>query len=121
MAAAGVLTAFADNSTNTSGGAAPAVTPEMKYPWESSVSVGLSLTRGNSDTTLFSADFLTKRKTPANEYQFGLGGAYGDQNSKETSTTTRRLASGTILFTERFFGYVRTDGCATSLPMWITG
>jgi putative salt-induced outer membrane protein YdiY len=86
---------------------APAITP--KYPWQSSVSVGFSMARGNSQSLLFTADFLTERKTPFNEYKVGLSGAYGDQDSKETVNNYKALGQWNHLFTERFFGYVRAD------------
>ena len=82
MAAVGVLTAYADTTTSTA--SAPALTSEIKYPWESSVSAGLSLTRGNSHTLLFSAEVLTQKKTPVNEYLLGASGAYGTQDSSDT-------------------------------------
>jgi putative salt-induced outer membrane protein YdiY len=88
--------------------AIPAAPP--KNPWQSSVSVGLTLTRGNSDTTLFTADFLTQKKTPFNEYSIGLSGAYGSQNSQDTVNYYKGFAQWNHLFTERFFSYVRTDG-----------
>ncbi len=63
MAAASSL-AFADN-TVTSPAPVPGATAEIKYPWESSVSLGLTLTRGNSDTTLATADFETQKENAA--------------------------------------------------------
>ena len=81
-----------------------------KNPWQSSVSVGLTITRGNSDTTLFTADFLTQKKTPFNEYTIGLNGAYGSQNSQDTVNNYKALGQWNHLFTERFFSYVRADG-----------
>jgi putative salt-induced outer membrane protein YdiY len=107
VAAAGILVAFAETSTNTS--ATAAVTPEKKYPWESSVSVGLTLTRGNSQTLLFNADFLTQKKTPADEFMFGLGGAYGNQNSTVDVNNYKAFGQWNHLFNERFYSYVRAD------------
>jgi putative salt-induced outer membrane protein YdiY len=103
VATAGVLTAFADNTPNLGAGA------EVKYPWESSVSAGVTLTRGNSQTALFTADAQTQKKTPENEYLLGLGGAYGTQTSKETVNDYKALGQWNHLFTERFFGYVRAE------------
>jgi len=87
---------------------APVIVP--KYPWQSAVSVGLTLARGNSDTMLFTADFLTQRKTPFDEYSIGLAGAYGDQNAKETVNNYKAAAQWNHMFTPRFYGYLRTDG-----------
>jgi putative salt-induced outer membrane protein YdiY len=107
VAAAGIMVAFAETSTNTS--ATAGVTPEKKYPWENSVSVGLTLTRGNSQTLLFTADFLTQKKTPDDEFMFGLGGAYGNQNSTETVNNYKAFGQWNHFFTERLYGYVRSE------------
>lgn len=81
-----------------------------KIPWESSLSAGLTLVRGNTDMTLFSADFLTQKKTPADEYRLGLGGAYGEQNSSETVNNYKAVGQWNHLFTDRFYSYLRMDG-----------
>ena len=107
MAAVGVLTAFADTSTNTS--VKTGVTPEKKCPWQSSVSLGLTLTRGNSQTLLFAADFLTQKKTPTNEFMFGLGGAYGEQKSTVSVNNDKAFGQWNHLFNGRLYSYVRAD------------
>jgi len=107
IAATGLMVAFAETKTDTS---APGAVKEPKYPWQSSVSVGLTLTRGNTDTTLFSADFLTQRKTPTDEYMIGLAGAYGEQDSKDTANNYKAFAQWNHLFTKQFYGYVRAEG-----------
>lgn len=87
---------------------APAMAP--KNHWQNDVSVGLTLARGNSDTMLFTADYLAQYKTPLNEYKFGADGAYGDQDSKDTVNFYKAFGQWNHLFTDRFFGYVRADG-----------
>ncbi len=82
---------------------------EPKYPWESSVSAGLTLTRGNSHTLLYTAGLTSTKKTPDNEYLLGASGAYGSQNSKDTVNNYGGFAQWNRLFTERFYGYLRTD------------
>jgi len=104
------LTAFADTNSVPGASAPPALAHAVKYPWESSVSAGLTLTRGNSDTTMFTADFLTQRKTAADEYRFGLGGVYGDQDSKQTVNYYKAFGQWNHLFSERFYAYVRVEG-----------
>jgi putative salt-induced outer membrane protein YdiY len=114
--AAGVLTAFADSSTNN-------VTTAVKKPkWESSVGVGFTLTRGNSDTILVTANFLTQKKDPITEWTFGADGAYGEnkvQTTIGTNTSSRYVENNESLhvfgqynhlFSERLFGYARTEG-----------
>ena len=82
----------------------------VRHPWESSVSAGLTLARGNTDTTLFSADFLTQKKTPFDEYRIGLGGAYGEQNSSDTVNNYKAFGQWNHLFNERFYGFLRAEG-----------
>ena len=85
------------------------VEPVTKYPWESSVSAGLSLTRGNSHTLLYAGDFLTAKKTPDNEYAFGVGGAYGSQDSKDNVNNYKTFGQWNRLFSEKLYGYLRAD------------
>lgn len=87
------------------------VTPtKVKYSWNSSVSAGLTLTRGNSDTMLFTADFLTQKKTPFDEYKIGMDAAYGSQQGSETVNNYKAFTQWNHLFTDRFYGYLRVDG-----------
>ncbi len=87
---------------------APKMAPQ--FPWQYSVSVGLTLTRGNSDTTLFTADYLAQRKTPNDECKIGLSGAYGDQDSRDTVNNYKAFGQWNRLFTPRFYTYGRLDG-----------
>jgi putative salt-induced outer membrane protein len=97
---------------------APAALPEARpatvqltarFPWQSSVSAGLTLTRGNSHTLLYSGDFLTAKKTPANEYTLGADGAYGSQDSKDNVNNYHAFGQWNHLFTDRLYDYVRVD------------
>jgi putative salt-induced outer membrane protein YdiY len=91
--------------------AAPAAPPmATKFPWQNSVSLGLTLTRGNSDTTLFTADYLTQRKTPFDEYKIELNGSYGDQGSRQTVNNYKANAQWNHLFTPRIYTYGRVEG-----------
>ena len=94
----------------TAAGAPPAPAIAPKFPWQNAVSVGLTLTRGNSDTMLFTADYLAQRKTPTDEYKLGLSGAYANQDSKQTENDYKAFGQWNHLFTDRFFGYARVDG-----------
>jgi putative salt-induced outer membrane protein len=82
----------------------------VKYPWNSSISAGLTLNRGDSDTTLFSADFLTEKKTPKDEYSLGAGLAYGEQASQDTVNNYKMFSQWNHLFTPRFYNYLRVGG-----------
>jgi putative salt-induced outer membrane protein YdiY len=80
-----------------------------KYPWESSISAGLTLTRGNSHSLLYSAALLTDKKTLDNEYSLGASGAYGSSDGKDNVNNYGGFAQWNHLFTERFYGYIRAD------------
>lgn len=98
--------------------AVPAAKPEEKpaemekapkYPWESSITAGLTLTRGNSHTLLYTGTFQTDKKTPDNEYMFGANGTYGSQNSEDTVNNYGGFGQWNHLFTKRFYSYIRVD------------
>ena len=108
LAAAGMMAAFADTSTNTS--STGVVTPEKLNPWDSSVSAGLSLTRGNSDSTLFTIKLLTERKGLTDEFLFGADVSYGSSNSQENNQTTHGFGQWNHLFSERTYGDIRVEG-----------
>ncbi|MGH7991072.1 MAG: DUF481 domain-containing protein, partial [Limisphaerales bacterium] len=101
---AGVLTAFADtNSVNQP-------VPQKKSPWDSSASLGLTLTRGNSDTTLLTVNVLTDRKDNTNEWSFGADATYGNNDGVENAEILHGFGQWNHLFTERLYGYVRAEG-----------
>lgn len=112
LTATGMM-AFADDNTtpnvNSSATPAPAPKAAIQYPWKSSVSVGLTIQRGNTDSTLFSADFLTEKKTPVNEYSIGANGSYGDQNDQTTVNNYKAFSQWNHLFSDRFYSYVRVE------------
>ena len=83
--------------------------PVPLYPWESSVSAGLTLTRGNSHSLLFTGDYLTAKKTPKNEYSLGLGAAYGRQDAQDTVNNYKAFGQWNHLYSSRFYDYVRAD------------
>jgi putative salt-induced outer membrane protein YdiY len=89
--------------------ASPIVQPP-KYPWESSLGAGLTLTRGNSDTLLVTASIQTDKKTPKNEISLGADGAYGENNSVKNVDTVHGFGQYNHLFTEKFYAYGRVEG-----------
>jgi putative salt-induced outer membrane protein YdiY len=108
VAAAGIITASAETSANTS--ATNGVVAEVKYPWNSSITAGLSLTRGNSSSELATIKFLTDKKTPVNELSLGADGAYGSANGVQNNDSIHGFGQGNHLFSERTFGYLRLEG-----------
>jgi putative salt-induced outer membrane protein YdiY len=81
----------------------------IKYPWQGSLSLGLTLTKGNSDTSLFTGKFLDGRKTPENEYSFDVDGSYGENDSVKSAELAHADGQWNHLFSDRLFSYVRTD------------
>jgi putative salt-induced outer membrane protein YdiY len=108
VAAAGIMAAFAETSTNTS--ATGAVTPEKKNPWEQSVSAGLTLTSGNSDSLLATIKYLADKKNAVDEFSFDADAAYGKANDVQSVNTIHGFVQWNHLFSERLFSYARLEG-----------
>ena len=93
------------------GDAAQAVgIPTNKPAWESSITAGLSLTKGNSDTLLTTVAFKTRRKTAGDELTFGADGSYGKDNSVKNNETLHGVGQYNHLFSDRFYGYLNAEG-----------
>jgi putative salt-induced outer membrane protein YdiY len=86
-----------------------AVVLTNKPAWESSLSIGFTLTRGNSDTLLATASIQTHRKTLEDEFNLGADGAYGENDSVQNVNSAHGFSQYNHLFSERFFGYLRAD------------
>ncbi len=80
-----------------------------KNPWESSVSAGLTLTRGNSSTLLVTGGIQTHKKTPTDEIGLGADGGYGVNNSVRDVDTLHAYSQYNHLFSERVYGYLRAE------------
>ncbi|HEU6447222.1 MAG TPA: DUF481 domain-containing protein [Verrucomicrobiae bacterium] len=88
----------------------PSITSTNKYPWDGSVSAGLTLTKGNSDTLLFTLKALADKKEPVNEYHLGADFTYGESDSKRTADSVHGFAQWNHTFTDDFYGYARVEG-----------
>ncbi len=80
-----------------------------KPAWESSISAGLSLTRGNSDTLLATAAFKTRKKTEENEFAFGVDGSYGENDSVKNIESLHGVGQYNHLFSKRFYGFFNLE------------
>ena len=94
--------------------AAPTATAEAKEEkkpkWESSFGVGLTLTKGNSDTLMATANFLTGKKWDRNELAFSADGTYGEDDGDKNAESLRASGQYNRLLNERLYGYGRVDG-----------
>jgi putative salt-induced outer membrane protein YdiY len=92
--------------------------PPAKVVWASSISAGITLTRGNSDTTLANFAATTDRKTDNNELNLGASATYGKAKVTSGSTTidsttaqnADAFAQYNQLFTTRWYAYGRLEG-----------
>lgn len=89
--------------------AAKPVEPEKKSPWDCSVTLGATVTRGNSKTLLFNANILALRKWTQNELSLGADGSYGESDDVKNLEQIHGFAQYNRLFTDRFYGYARVD------------
>jgi len=77
--------------------------------WERSASFGFTLTSGNSDTVLFTADAHAQKKWPNDELSFGANAGYGESDDVKNNDYLKGFGQYNRLFTERFYGYARLD------------
>ena len=96
--------ASAQTATN-----APAAAPPPKPAWDTSASLGITLTRGNSKTLLATANILSEHKWDQNEIHLGADAAYGEDHDVKNTESLHGFAQYNRLFTERLFGYARVD------------
>ena len=89
--------------------AAQAPTPMTAPAWDTSAALGLTVTRGNSDTLLFTGNILTGKKWDQNELAFGADATYGENNSVKNAESFHGFGQYNRLFTERLYGYMRLD------------
>jgi putative salt-induced outer membrane protein YdiY len=81
-----------------------------KYPWQSAITAGATLTRGNSDSLLVTAKFITDKKTPVNEFNLDADGAYGSANGVANAEMAHGFAQWNHLFSEKWYSYLRLEG-----------
>lgn len=93
--------------------AAAAVPPKPK--WETTAGAGLSLTSGNADTTLFTANILTLRKWGKNEFRAGVDGGYGEVENVQNVGFVKAFAQYNYLLSERLYGFGRVEGLHDSI------
>jgi putative salt-induced outer membrane protein YdiY len=99
----------------TSAPAHPVVPPPV-YPWKSSIALGVTIARGNTDTTLASISAGTEKKWPNNGLAFGADGLYGEtknpgqQNFTESAEVLHGFGQWNRSITDGLYGYMRIDG-----------
>jgi len=94
---------------------APATLPPPPPPkWDTSLSLGLTVTGGNTRTLLATGNFNTSRKTPLNEFLAGGDGAYGKDTTGTNDVKSAESLHGFFqynrLATDRLYYGMRVDG-----------
>jgi putative salt-induced outer membrane protein YdiY len=87
-------------------------TPATIAKWDTRLTFGLTLTRGNKDTFLANAGLATTRKHHQNELRLGLDGAYGEAegNKNIESIKGQGQYNYTLPSAPRWFAYGRAEG-----------
>jgi putative salt-induced outer membrane protein len=78
--------------------------------WETTASVGVTVTQGNSDSILANAQVLSQKKWGVNEMRLGADATYGELDSEKNVEGVHGFGQYNRLFTERAYGYLRLDG-----------
>jgi putative salt-induced outer membrane protein YdiY len=95
------------------------VPPKVATPnngWKSSVAFGVTLARGNTDTTQASISGSTMKKWLQNSLVFGGDGLYGETkppgatNQQESAETLHGFSQYDRVFGNNMYGYMRIDG-----------
>jgi putative salt-induced outer membrane protein YdiY len=102
------------NITNTA--AAPPKVPTPTNGWKSSVAFGLTIARGNTDTTQASISGSTQKKWLQNSLIFGADGLYGETKPPgtpkevESAEVLHGFSQYNRVFGDNFYAYGRIDG-----------
>jgi putative salt-induced outer membrane protein YdiY len=95
-----------------------AAAPAKTNYWETSAGLGFALATGNSESVLFTANFVTQHKDAQNEIRFGADGGYGEATTgsgtnavtAKNTAFVRGAAQYNRLFSEKLYGYGRVEG-----------
>jgi putative salt-induced outer membrane protein YdiY len=94
--------------TNAATGEKVAVPPV--YHWDNSITAGLTLTRGNSESTLATVKYAGDKKTPVNEYSLEGDATYGSANGQTAAQFFHGFGQWNHLFSDRWYDYLRAEG-----------
>ncbi|MFN0066953.1 MAG: YdiY family protein [Limisphaerales bacterium] len=83
--------------------------PAAPRRWETTAAAGATVTAGNSDTVLFTADVNTLRNWENDKLTAGLSGGYGEDNSEVNNEFLRAFAQYNRALTDRWYAYGRLD------------
>lgn len=92
----------------------PAPNDKEKEAWHGTLALGMTLTRGNSDTFQLNTTVLARKLLPRDEFRFGVEFNYAlNDFTRSNQTTSSENVHGfgdyKHLFTDRFYGDARID------------
>lgn len=87
----------------------PKVEEKPKPKWQRSMAAGITLTKGNSDTLLFTANAVGIRKWDKNELELGADGARGENNGTVNTETLSGYFQYNRLVSEKAYFMLRTE------------
>lgn len=97
---------------------APEIKQDPPKPtWDRSASLGLTLTRGNSDSVMLTANVLAQHKWTRNELSLGADGTYGEVDSKKNAESVHGFGQYNRLISERAFLYGRVDALRDEIAL----
>lgn len=105
-------TGHAQDATADAEAAAKAKEEEEKKKWEHTAGLGFTLTGGNADTMLFTADYVGIRKWNDNELGIGAAGGYGESDGLVNNNYVEGFGQYNRLFgpKKRWFAFGRASG-----------
>jgi putative salt-induced outer membrane protein YdiY len=106
LVAACTMAAAFSNAAQDAGAAQAPEEPK----WKRSAGLGATLTGGNSDTVLVTANINATKKWTQNEILLGATAAYGEVDNQKNADNLAGFAQYNRLFNERLYGYGRVDG-----------
>jgi putative salt-induced outer membrane protein len=104
---AALAAAFTASSTPVLAQSAPTTTAGSK--WESSAGLGFTLSTGNSETLLGTADFNGTKKWDAYEWIVGANLTYGENDGLKNADSQRVLTQLNWLVSARTYAYGRVE------------
>ncbi len=105
----------APQPANEAAAAAAKAPVPPKPKWETSAGVGVSVTDGNSETLLFTANVSTLRKFAHGEFLAGIDGGYGENNSVQNVGFVKGFGQYNYLFADPWYGFVRAEALHDSI------
>jgi putative salt-induced outer membrane protein YdiY len=77
--------------------------------WEASASLGVSVTRGNSETLAVNPELRAQRKWSSNEWLLRALNAYAENDEGVTERNGKAISQYNRLFTQRDYGYLNGE------------